>query len=331
MPTTSGTVGQTTFDVVTIIEHAFRRASGKITSLISGDQLVSAKQNLSLILAAFATKGLSLWCIETRGYASEPYLAGYELGAGVEDVLTALLRRGTFTSATPSAGIAPHDFGAATQVGSATVVLPASSGEVTWALQYSEDGLSWTSVDTYTNTLSAQTTVVLLADPQPLAQYWRVFQTAGTSQTPVSVKLVSSYYDVPMSKISRTDYFNLPNKNTPGVPTQFWYDKQAYDPRMVVWQVAGSTEYQFLVTVQSAVQDVTSYTESLMVPVRWLDAIIADLAVRMYFELPKGMRNEDISLSDMITYAENKLAEAANSESDGGPIRWAPNISSYTR
>lgn len=333
MPATSGTVGQTTFDVVTLIEHAFRRASGKITSLMSGDQLVSAKQNLSLVLAAFANKGLSLWCISTKGYAAVPYAAAYALDAGTEDVLTVMRRTGTFTSSgSTGAGVAALTYASATQVGSASLTLPSSAGlTVTWALQYSDDGVVWTTVGERSVAFSEETTICLLADPQPPALYWRVYQTAGASQTPVAVKFASAFYDTPLSKISRTDYFTLPNKNIAGTPTQFWYDKQAFSPNIVVWPVSSTEDYQFLVTVMTQVQDVTSYTESLMAPVRWYDAIIAELAVRVFLELPKEMRNDGISLNDLRDMAAEKLMEAGNSESDGGPIRWAPDISSYTR
>ena len=59
---TSGRVGSTIIDVMTMIEHATRRC-GVSAANLTAEQIQSARENLFLILSNLATRGLSLWCV----------------------------------------------------------------------------------------------------------------------------------------------------------------------------------------------------------------------------------------------------------------------------
>jgi hypothetical protein len=69
-------------------------------------------------------------------------------------------------------------------------------------------------------------------------------------------------------------------------------------------------------------------TQDIEVPQRWLDAVIALLAAKLALEIP------DVA-PDMIPLLDAKAAQAEGEawaeERDNSPIRWAPNISAYTR
>ena len=88
MATASGTRGRTQMDVAQLIEQAYQRASGGLASMMSGEQLNTARQALFLILTAFVNKGLSLWCVQTDTLPFTAYTTKYDMPTGVIDVLT---------------------------------------------------------------------------------------------------------------------------------------------------------------------------------------------------------------------------------------------------
>lgn len=295
--------------------------------MISAEQLQTAREHLFLGLSAFANDGLNLWCINTHTLSAEIGKAEYVLPAGVQDILNPRLREGTFTDATLALSEVSYTFDDDTAVASLSLLLPAGAAE--WVLESSEDGVTWQESGAYEGTLEAAGYVNIDASPRPAVRYWRGRQTLGTD-TPTSARFVWAERETPFAPMARDDYMALPNKYASGRPLQYWLDKRYGPQRFVVWQVPSTLSYQFVLTTQDLVQDVGDLTNELAVPARWLDAIISDLAVRTYLELPKQSRG-DVSLADLQGIASGHLSRAANSESDGGPSTFTPRISVYTR
>lgn len=326
---TSGTTGLVTLDVAQIIEHAFRRATGGLTSSISAEQMETARENLGLGLSNFASKGLSLWCVKKRIFTAVAGVRTYAMGPGVQDLLQLLRRDGTFTDAdSVASALAELTYASATAVDAAILELPA--GTATWLLESSDDGSAWTERGSYSGTLTAATTVTIDTDTVVSAVYWRASQSVG-ADVPTGARFVNGSREIEMTQIGRDTYNSLPNKFTTGTPVQYVYDKQYSGPLLTVWQVPATANYQFVAVVQESVEDVGAFTNNLAVPTRWLDAIIFDLTVRTFIELPKQMTNEKLTLSELREMAREKLDEAANSETDGAPMFIQPNIAAYTR
>ncbi len=297
--------------------------------MLSGEQLITMRKSLWLILTAFINKGLNLWCVETDTLPVEIGKIVYNMPAGVTDILNLQLRRGTFTVAGAITGAGGTlTYGSATRVNSVVVRLP-SVGTFTLRVDGSEDGVTWFEAGRKSFTVAAAETVCVDLVNQTPSVYWRVVELVP-SVTFDSVSFVSAGYEIPFSQLSRDDYMNLPDKGAPGNPLQYWYDKQYDTPRISVWQVAQTTEMQFVLTSQKTVQDVGAMSNILAVPARWLNAVISELAVRAYMTLPKQART-DIPLADLRTIAADDLQDATNAESDGGPLTLAPAIGCYTR
>ena len=60
---TSGTVGQTTISVMTLIDHGARRA-GKLAEELTSEQVLAAKQSLYFLLSNLVNMGIQYWCID---------------------------------------------------------------------------------------------------------------------------------------------------------------------------------------------------------------------------------------------------------------------------
>ena len=326
---TSGTIGQTVIDVTSMIEHAVRRC-GVSAALITAEQMSSARDNLFLILSGLATRGLSLWCVTKLSLGTEAGRLEYTLPVGTVDVLQALYRRATPYAAT-TVGLGAATLTPASSIAITSVLVrPAALGTYDLELQGSPDGVTWTTAGTATVVYDGATVPGVDATLVVTYPFWRVRDVRDPTRAIDAATFFSDPYEIPMSKLSRDDYANLPNKTFSSQwPLQYWYDKQFYQPKLVLWPVP--TEQRVVrVFLQSQIQDPGAFVNAVQVPQRWLDAVISLLAPRVCLELPKELVDSSRH-GKLEEIAERTLRAAEDSETDGAPIRLAPNISPYTR
>lgn len=333
---TSGTVGQTAIDVTSVIEHAYRRC-GKLASTISSELQLSARENLYFLLSDLANRGLSLWCVQKQVLGVSTGQVQFPLQVGTVDVMTALYRTKTDLTgdSLSGAGYQGLDLGAGNEaaVYNAAITFTTATNAAL-VLESSTDGSAWVQQAMFPGgvTVAANTWICTDAENAPVVRYWRVRDTSGALPAVGTLTFSTNPYEVPMSKLSNDEYAALPNK-TFSVPTgskslQFWFDKQT-TPRLWVWPSSQGNADQIVVWVQRHIQDVGALTNTLDVPQRWLESIILLLACRCAVELPTGELPPG-----RLEYLEQKsaehLAQAEDGESDGSPIRLAPNIGAYT-
>ena len=171
-------------------------------------------------------------------------------------------------------------------------------------------------------------------------QYFQVNPTQGFYYYRLQNRNISSTYSlraiqfaqsqqvIPMARLNRTDYFDLPNKQFPSQRTlQYWFDRQIV-PQMALWPVPNNNFQVFEMILELQPQDVGSLTNELYMPDRVIPYIQAALSHKLAMQLPQIDINR-------ITYLE-KLALQARQEfededRDKSPIYFQPNISYYTR
>ncbi|MEY1555326.1 hypothetical protein AB3Y40_06790 [Yoonia sp. R2331] len=87
--------------------------------------------------------------------------------------------------------------------------------------------------------------------------------------------------DIPMQRMTRLEYFNLPNKTTTGTPTTYFVDMQREACTMYVWPILGSvTSETFELTVSREVEDV-ALDDPVDCPAEFYDAVVYGLAARL--------------------------------------------------
>lgn len=331
--TTSGTVGRMQLDVTSIIEHAFRRC-GKLASTVSGELQQAARELLGMQLVALSNRGINLWCIQKYVLQVQAGQASYTLPVGVTDVINVLSRTATALSGVEvvSSDNVAITFTAPTAVANVSMLFTAP-GTVYLVLESSVDGgATWrAAVTLQQQDVLADDRVVFDVDNSRLAAMWRVRTTVGTLPA-VTIAWNAAGQDLPMTKMNRDDYMNLPNKQF-SIPAgqralQYWYDKQIV-PQIWIWPLNQGSVDQVVVWVQRQIQDVGAFSNTLDVPQRWqlstMATLAADLALEIPAqELPPG-RYQDLKLD-----AAAKLTDAEDGESDGAPIRLAPNLRPYT-
>ena len=350
---TSGTVGQTVISVQSLIDHGARRA-GKLAEELTSEQILAAKDSLYYLLSNLANRGIQYWCINKDIIGLKPDQYIYYLPVGTVDVLNSNYRTVTpvTTGAFSSSGTVANAFngqgtsicqlttntgyiginnGTGNPVYIATVgILPAVSGSVTIDIQYSQDGTIWTSLYSPGEvTWTAGTWIYYDLDPSQTAPFWRINQSAGVNMGVYQVVFGTAPMEIPLARLNRDDYTNLPNKNfTNNRPLQYWFDRNIPQPAMYLWPVPNTIQPQLVVWTHRQIQDVGSLSGQIEIPQRWYLAIQNMLAHQMSMELPQV----DVA---RITYCEQQAEKywsmAEQEERDKSPIYFAPNISPYTR
>ena len=327
----SGTVSMTVFNTRKVIDHAYRRCRIPPEG-ISSEQIDFALDTLYLVLSMLANRGLQLWCIER--YLMPLYEAQglITMPNGIVDILNTNLRTievvNENTTDTTTSTTYTTIFPAQTQV---TVVgIEWSGASTSYALETSNNGTTWTTLSTQDNPNTTAGMVTWVDVQGSLATtYFRVRATTGVlNQT--QVILANTPNEIPMARLNRDDYVNLPNKTFEGRPLQFWCDRQLNNPVLYLWPVPSAqfVTAQVVVWVKRYIMDVGTMTQEIEVPQRWYDSIVYVLAARLAEETPT-VDPQMIAILDQK--AQRSLLEAENEERDDSPIYLTPNIAVYTR
>jgi hypothetical protein len=354
----SGTVGTTVIDVQTLIDHGARRC-GKLAEELTSEQQLSARESLYFLMSNLANRGIQYWAInkEVVGLTADKYI--YELPLGSVDVLQALYRQmnrptpndgGGYTSSaggtvanafdgnvdtictqTSTNGNLTINYGTNNEVYIGSIgYLPGATGTMSIIYEYSADGITWkTLVDLgsvavvdnewiWTDIVAGQT-----------VQYYRVRAYNATTLVVREVYFGNNSTEIPMARLNRDDYTNLPNKNfTANQPFQFWFDRTVPKPSIYLWPVPSNTFVQMTLWYSRQVMDVGALTDELEIPQRWYEAVVSMLAHRMSMELP-GVAVDRIGYLEKM--ADKFLYDAEQEERDKSPIYFAPSIGCYTR
>ena len=355
--TTSGTVGTTVIDVDTLINHAVRRA-GKQTGDITYEIGLAARNLLFFYLSNLANHGVQLWTISREVYGLNAGKYQLTLPVGTEGVLNANKRTIvplTGTAASSAGGTAANAFDldvttaciqtvangnisltvATSSSVSSVGIMSYGAQTLTPVIEYSTDGTTW--LTAYTPTPDAGQTTIAISDYGwkwwdltniPTGTDFRIRETGGATLAVREIVFGNTPAEVPMSRLNRDDYNNLPNKTSTGTPLQYYFDRQISQPIMNLWPTPSSSFEQVVIYRHRQIQDVGSLTNTIEVPQRWQPAIMKNLAANLAWELP-GVDPQRIQL--LRVEADQATYEVEAEERDPSPIYLYPNIAVYTR
>ena len=325
----SNTVSQTVFNTGRVIDNAYRRCRIPAQQITS-EYIDIAKDQLYLIFGELANQGTPLWCIEKQIYPLYDGVGEVTMDLGTVDILNSNLRwlqevTGTNTDTSTSREVFFASPSFVTTVG---IFWAAAS--VPLSFQRSEDGIVWETIQTETPSATAGQWTWYDLESSVATKYFRVLATSGTLGFD-QIYLGNTPTEIPMARINRDDYTNLPNKSfQSNRPLQYWFDRQVNQPIMHLWPVpnlAAST-YQITVWRQRYIMDVGTLTQELEIPQRWYEAIVSLLAARVALETAE-VDPQLIPLLD--AKADKALAIAQMEERDNSPMMIQPNIAPYTR
>lgn len=147
--------------------------------------------------------------------------------------------------------------------------------------------------------------------------------------------------DINISRIAEPTYSTIPNKNAQGRPIQVWIQRMTGaqyplpgpngtnqitgidSPKITVWPTPNSpgNQYTFVYWRLRRIQDVNSGTNTLDIPFRFLNCMIAGLAYYLSMKLPDVPDNRIAALK--ADYME-QLQLATEEDRDRAPVRFVP-------
>lgn len=356
--TTSGTVGHTVLYVDDLITAAIRRC-GISPGLQTAETSQIGRQCLYLFFSHLSSRGIQLWTIDRVIFGSQPNQLAYPLPFGTIDTLNGLWRtptRATPTTATSSSGGTADfsddldtsttctqtlaDGNIAYDLGSATTVvsfgyLPYADATMNLVLESSSDNATWTSRLALGSIAMTANTWVWRDMWRPgTAQYWRVRETGGGTINAAEVYLASGYTSIPMARLNRDDYANLPNQTqTAGTVTQFYLDSSYPELQVLANPVPNDAFHQMVMWRYRQIEDIGSMTNTVEAPQRWTEAIIANLAAMMSIQLDsvEGLQVDPSRITGLDAQAKQRTKEVEAQERDNSPIYFVAGIGPYTR
>jgi hypothetical protein len=107
----------------------------------------------------------------------------------------------------------------------------------------------------------------------------------------LSIRLRSSDgIDVPLTELSRQEYFDLPNKVvSPSIPVSWFFDPQRGSGVLYVWPAPNTdaaSGYSLITTYLRRIDDMLASNDDLDMPQEWLDPVIWLLADDLETEYP---------------------------------------------
>ncbi len=356
---TSGTVGSTIFLNQQIIDHAFRRCK-MVEQEITGEHITIALDLLWLYTQTLVNRGIKLWNVIPILLPIYERQVTVPCPLGTVDTYTINLRNQQVLggTATASEGVADNAFDrdlttACIQVsmaGSITLLIPSATYVSTFGILPNVTE-SWDYVIEGSNDNFVAETVVLLTRTAQavVANQWlwvdvqgpfatgvieftsyRLRATGTTVLNVIELEFQHTPNEIPMYKLNRNDYANLPDKVSTGRPTQFWYDKTRTQPEIELWPSPGAefTFGQITGFVQRQMQDVGAMTDELEVPDRWYLAIVCNLAAQLGREIKEV---DEVIIPRLDLDAKTYIDDAWTGETDESEVYLRPNIAPYTR
>tara|TARA_R110000796_G_scaffold227717_1_gene344519 strand:- start:4619 stop:5314 length:696 start_codon:yes stop_codon:yes gene_type:complete len=129
--------------------------------------------------------------------------------------------------------------------------------------------------------------------------------------------------DLPMTRISRSQYSSLPNKSTTAKPNQFTIDKQL-SPTISVYPAPDkSSTYTLVMNVLIRMDDADVGANTMQMPYRFYPCLAAGLAY--YISLKKAPERTGM----LKQLYEEEFSRAMDMDEERASFRIAPDLSSY--
>jgi hypothetical protein len=126
--------------------------------------------------------------------------------------------------------------------------------------------------------------------------------------------------DYEVERISRTEYFTLPNKNTTGRPSQYFLERGIV-PTLYLWASPDSSSDVLRYYYIRRMQDADSLTNTTEIPFRFLPCMVAGLAYYM------AMKRAPERLPILKSVYDEEFQRAADEDIDRVPLKLVPSYS----
>jgi len=128
----------------------------------------------------------------------------------------------------------------------------------------------------------------------------------------------STVTDTTMTKISRSEYQNIPNKGSTGTPTQYYVRRNLANVEINLYLTPLTTDTQINYWYVGRIQDVGAYTNTADAPFRFLPCMVSGLAYYLSQEVNPALSGE------LERRYESELARAITEDSQSTSVNIVP-------
>ena len=129
--------------------------------------------------------------------------------------------------------------------------------------------------------------------------------------------------DVPLNRMSRSEYANLSTKATTGKPNQYFVDKQI-SPTVTVWPAPDqSSKYDLYLNVLSRMDDADAGANTMQIPFRFYPCLAAGLAYYL------ALKRAPEKVGMLKGLYEEEFQRALSQDEDRASFRIAPDLRNY--
>lgn len=339
MPTTSGKYTFQVIEVELIIREAYERI-GILGEFVEAQKLNAARTSINFILLEWMNKSVNLWTLQSAYLPLITNQGQYIFDNIVGDIIQANLRTSTRQlNGTPAAsnggnaanafddnqntscnaganGNISYDYGAGnTQQINFVGIQSFTNTSYTLKIQTSPDNSTWENLYEIPAQTFPEKTVLWFDIPTPInARAYRILETGGATLNISELYFNNNVLDMPISSVSRYEYYTYPNKKLQGRPTIYYLDSQI-NPVFNIWPVPSSQYNCIQYTYKKMMQDVGLFTNSLQIPQRFYQAMVWGVAYHMALKYTPQMA------SMMQGEYEKSFALAASEDAEIIPMR----------
>jgi len=142
--------------------------------------------------------------------------------------------------------------------------------------------------------------------------------TIDIIETMIRVNTSGSALDYTVSRIGVGDYATLPNTNTTGRPLQIYVNRQV-SPEFTLWPVP-DLPYTILYWTMRRIQDATTATDVMDMPVRFVPCLVAGLAFQIAMKRPEAAARVPLLKQEYM----EQFQLAADEDRGREPARFVP-------
>ncbi len=272
---TSGTVTLSTN------QDALIRRSMRLLGLIKTggtrqpEEMNDAAEALNVMLKEWDAQGVGLWLIKSVTLYPQKSTASFDLGPSGDNATLSGVN--TETSTTASSGASTIDVDSVTGMTAAdNIGVELESGSFQFTTIVSISTLEITLTDVLTDDVADGATVV--AYTTKIDRPLRIANPRWKQ---------SNTYERPLDLWSRSQYMEMPNKETDADgPNSLYYDPQLTNGKLFIWPRCGNVDGQILFDAQMPTEIMIARSDEPLVADEWYNAVAYNLAATLAPEYP---------------------------------------------
>lgn len=228
---------------------------------------------LNLMLKGWQQQGMHLWTEEEGIIFLDVGKENYLLGPSGDEATTF----DDFVGTTTTAALVTND-----------VVIPVTSSVGMTAadkvgIRLDDGTRHWTTIVSVDSAIQITITTGVTS---AAASGATVFTFTDLIQRPLRIsssrrKTFGQDNEIPIESWARQEYFNQVNKASQGTVVNSYYSPQLTNGRYYVWQTANNANDFVRISFERSIQDIDLSTNTLDIPVEWLETVIYNLAARL--------------------------------------------------